>query len=66
MKKILITQRLSLNKSYFEIREAFDIKWGALFKKLNFLPIILPIEFDYKKYFNSINIDGIILIQLNY
>ena len=34
---------------------------GALFKKLNFLPIILPIQFDYKKYFNSIKIDGIIL-----
>ncbi len=61
MKRIALTQRLLLNQNYFEEREALDIKWGALFKKLNFLPIILPIQFDYKKYFNSIKIDGIIL-----
>ena len=45
---------------------AYDLNiWSTLslvrFKKLNFLPVILPIEFDYKKYFNSIKIDGIIL-----
>ena len=61
MKKIALTQRLLLNQNYFEVREALDIKWGGLFKKLNFLPVILPIEFEYKKYFNSIKIDGIIL-----
>lgn len=61
MKKIALTQRLLLNQNYFEVREALDVKWGGLFKKLNFLPVILPIEFEYKKYFNSIKIDGIIL-----
>ena len=61
MKKIALTQRLLLNKNYFEMREALDVKWGGLFKKLNFLPVILPIEFEYKKYFNFIKIDGIIL-----
>ena len=61
MKKIALSQRLLLNENYFEIRESLDIKWGGLFKKLNFLPIILPIEFEYKKYFNSFKIDGIIL-----
>ena len=61
MIKIALTQRLLLNQNYFEMREALDVKWGGLFKKLNFLPVILPIEFDYKKYFNSIKIDGIIL-----
>ena len=61
MKKIAITQRLISNQSYFEIREALDIKWGKLLKKSNIIPIILPIEFGYKKYFESIKIDGIIL-----
>jgi gamma-glutamyl-gamma-aminobutyrate hydrolase PuuD len=61
MKKIALTQRLLLNQNYFEMREALDVKWGALFKKLNFLPVILPIEFEYKEYFKSIKIDGIIL-----
>ena len=61
MKKILISQRLISNQNYFEIREALDVKWGALFKKLNFLPVILPIEFGYKKYFETLKIDGIVL-----
>ena len=61
MKKIAITQRLISNQSYFEIREGLDIKWGKLLKKSNFIPIILPIEFDFKKYFESIKIDGILL-----
>ena len=61
MKKIALTQRLLINENYFEMREALDVKWGGLFKKLNFLPIILPIDFEYKKYFHSIKIDGVIL-----
>ncbi len=61
MKKIAISQRLISNQKYFEIREALDIKWGLLFKELNFLPIILPIEFNYKKIFENIKIEGIIL-----
>ena len=61
MKIIAVTQRLVLNQNYYEMREALDVKWGKLFKKINFLPVILPIEFEYKKYFNFIKIDGIIL-----
>jgi gamma-glutamyl-gamma-aminobutyrate hydrolase PuuD len=61
MKKIAITQRLIKNQSYFEIREGLDIKWGKLLKKSKFMPIILPIEFSFKKYFDVVKIDGIIL-----
>ena len=61
MKKIAITQRLVLNDSYYELREALDVEWGALFQELEFLPIILPIEYDFKKYFKMIDIDGILL-----
>jgi putative glutamine amidotransferase len=49
------------NDSYYELREALDIKWGALFQELNFLPIVLPIEYDFEKYFKTIGIDGILL-----
>ncbi|WP_440651965.1 gamma-glutamyl-gamma-aminobutyrate hydrolase family protein [Candidatus Pelagibacter sp. HIMB1495] len=61
MKTIAVTQRLLLNENYYEVREALDVNWGKFFKKINFLPIILPIEFDHKRYFNSVKIDGIIL-----
>ena len=61
MKIIAVTQRLLLNQNYYEMREALDVKWGKLFKKLNYLPVILPIEFEFRKYFSFMKIDGIIL-----
>jgi len=61
MIKIAITQRLMLNDSYYELRETLDTRWGLLFDELNFLPMVLPIEYDFKKYFENIEIDGILL-----
>lgn len=61
MKKILITQRLANNESYFEQREMLDIAWGKLFKEVNLLPISLPYEYDFEKYFNEVEIDGVLL-----
>jgi len=61
LKKIAITQRLVLNESYYEIRETLDIRWGEVFKKLGFLPIILPIEIEFEQYFDNMDIDGIML-----
>ena len=61
MKKIAITQRLILNDSYYELREALDVNWALLFSELNFLPIVLATKYDFEKYFESINIDGILL-----
>jgi N5-(cytidine 5'-diphosphoramidyl)-L-glutamine hydrolase len=52
---------LILNSDYYELREALDVNWGLMFKELNFLPIILPIEHDFESYFNEIDINGIIL-----
>lgn len=61
MKKIAVTQRLMVNESYYELRETLDINWGSFFQKLDFLPIILPINYDFEEYFNNIDIDGILL-----
>ncbi len=61
MKKIVVSQRLILNQDYHEVREALDIQWGLLFEQLDFLPIILPYEYSFEKYFNSMQIDGIVL-----
>ena len=61
MKKILITQRLTLNDNYYELREVLDVKWGALLQEIEFLPIIAPCEFNFEVYFNQIKIDGILL-----
>jgi len=57
MKKIAITQRIIKNNTYFEIREALDIRWAQLFNELNFLPIILPYNLDFKNY----QFEGVIL-----
>lgn len=61
MKKILITQRLFEHSEYVEQREMLDVKWGSLFNELNFLPIVLPIEFDFENYFKEFSIDGLLL-----
>lgn len=61
MKKIAITQRLMLNESYYELREALDVRWACLFKELDFLPIVLPIEYNFEEYFKEIDIDGVLL-----
>lgn len=61
MKKIAITQRLIQNQDYHEIREALDINYAKLLEECGFLPIILPYECDFKKYFKKMRIDGIVL-----
>jgi len=57
MKKIAITQRIVKNNSYFELREALDIRWGKLFATLDFLPVVLPYNYDFKNF----EFDGVIL-----
>ena len=61
MKKILITQRLISNQSYYEIREALDTNYSKLLSKSGFLPIALPYEINFIDYFNEFNISGILL-----
>lgn len=61
MKKILITQRLILNQSYYEIREALDINYSKLLSKSGFLPIALPYEINFIDYFKAFDISGILL-----
>lgn len=60
-KKIAITQRLIKNEDYYELREALDTRWALLFNEINFLPIILPYNYNFENYFKSMNIDGILL-----
>jgi putative glutamine amidotransferase len=57
MKKIALTQRLIKNDSYNETREALDVNWGRLINVLGFIPIVLPILYNYK----NLDIDGVIL-----
>ena len=61
MKKILVTQRLFQNDTYYEVREGLDVEWGQLFKSLQFLPIIAQINYDSALYFKEFDIDGILL-----
>jgi len=52
--KIAITQRLDKT---IELRSGLDIRWFDLFKKLDFIPIILPYNYNFRKY----KFDGVIL-----
>jgi len=61
MKKIAITQRLVNNLDYNECRETLDVSWAKLFDKIDLLPIVLPYESDFEKYFKELKIDGILL-----
>jgi putative glutamine amidotransferase len=61
MKKIAITQRIDNYTSYYEPREMLDLNWARLFEKVGILPIVLPYEYDFTKYFDNIKIDGILL-----
>ncbi len=61
MKKIIITQRIIDTLEYVEKRDALDVRWAAVFTKLNFLPIIIPSNFDCNAYFSELELDGIIL-----
>jgi N5-(cytidine 5'-diphosphoramidyl)-L-glutamine hydrolase len=60
MKKIAITQRIIKNEEYPEIRDALDINWGSLFERLDYLPIIIPNNFNPEYYIKSEHVDGIL------
>jgi gamma-glutamyl-gamma-aminobutyrate hydrolase PuuD len=61
MKNIAITQRLTSNPDYFEIRDSLDIQWAHLFSSLNYLPVLLPTDYDFREYFKRLRIDGLVL-----
>jgi len=61
MIKIGVTCRLQENTSYFEVREALDIRWSSLLIEMGCLPIVLPINSSFIDYFKEIDIQGILL-----
>lgn len=61
MKKVLVTQRISENSDYPEIRENLDIKWSKFLKLTGAISIPISINIDLKYYFNSLDISGIVL-----
>lgn len=60
MKKIAFTQRLVENNAYLEIRDALDVRWSRYCEVLGVLPILLPTEYDFSRYFTEFEIAGII------
>ena len=56
-----ISQRLLLNESYYELREALALEWGEFFRKnlSSFLPLPLSYEVDFKLY--APHLKGVIL-----
>lgn len=65
MKFIGITQRLLENTSYYEVREALSVEWGAFFKEhlQGFLPIPLSYAIPFNIYVESLgeNLSSVIL-----
>lgn len=61
MKKIALTQRLVKVEERDEIRESLDINYCNLMDACGFLPMVLPYEIDFRRYFDEISVDGIVL-----
>ena len=61
MKKIAITQRITKNNAYYEVRDALDTRWSSLFKAIDLLPVIIPSQIDLNFYLGEFDIDGIFL-----
>lgn len=60
MKRIVITQRIVENSSYYEVRDCLDVRWASFLSNIDLLPIILPSQYDFNVYFDELKIDGII------
>lgn len=62
MKRIAITQRVDIIKSYGERRDCLSQEWISLLLACDFMPIIIPNNLKAaKKLLASISVDGILL-----
>lgn len=62
MKKIVITQRVMDNSSYFERNDLLDQRWISFLQELGFWVTLMPNNLEYaKKMFSFDNFDGILL-----
>ncbi|MCX2717432.1 gamma-glutamyl-gamma-aminobutyrate hydrolase family protein [Helicobacter sp. MIT 21-1697] len=65
MKFIALTQRLLENTSYYELREALSVEWGAFFKEhlQGFLPLPLSYAIPFSIYAKSLgnSLGGVLL-----
>ena len=61
MKKILVSQRILKNDSYYEIRESLDINWSFFLKKVGVLSIPISINNNLNDYFKYLKVSGILL-----
>jgi putative glutamine amidotransferase len=62
MKKIAITQRVTVDPKYAECRDCLDQRWLGLFEKLGFTLVPVPNGLtDVKTWADSLRIDGLIL-----
>jgi putative glutamine amidotransferase len=60
VKKIAFTQRLVENESYPEMRDALDVRWAEFCAELHVLPVILPSSFNFREYFEAVEISGVV------
>lgn len=61
MKKVGVTQRVDFIESYGERRDALDQRWTSLLLSYGIIPIPLPNMLNDVKYFEMLNLDGILL-----
>ncbi|OIQ18379.1 MAG: hypothetical protein BM556_08955 [Bacteriovorax sp. MedPE-SWde] len=62
MKKILVSQRVSIEKSYNERRDCLDQSWMALLEKSELLPVLVPNNISIvRSLISEIQIDGVLL-----
>lgn len=60
-KKILITQRVIVDKNTKERRDCLDQRWIKFFNLCNIVPIVIPNVIKFSEYLKQIDFDGVVL-----
>jgi N5-(cytidine 5'-diphosphoramidyl)-L-glutamine hydrolase len=62
MKNLLISQRVDINESYGERRDALDQRWLNFFLSIGLIPILVPNNIEYfTQLIHTNKVDGILL-----
>ena len=63
-KRIALSARLAENHTYYELREAVDIRWGQFFVECGAVPFILPVSLE-EEHLAVLPMDGILFTSGN-
>ncbi|MFT4552900.1 MAG: gamma-glutamyl-gamma-aminobutyrate hydrolase PuuD [Chlamydiales bacterium] len=61
MKRVAISQRLVDHTEYKETRSCLDLRWTDVFRKLNYIPLIIPQDYPCETFLEQTKAQALIL-----